>query len=363
MLKSLTALLIALLSYGPAAHATNKLKSEPCWKLMLADAPLPAQLKGEAHENLRKDIFIGAYAPVNELNQLAWKSNKYGFLSENLDVDYDTFILDWIKGGRDINERDANGRTALMHAAATRYSRMTWALLKLGANVDIKDKDGRTAADISVMLSNYENYRTDLWYIQNFLTYRGHYIAGQVWEHFRNRNFKQLESLFAKGVYVDTFDLGLGKSLLTVAAENNDLEMMRFLLKHGANPNFGNRGIWWNNYPVISASAACHKEAIELLLEHGANLNAIGSNSYDVNPVRHAIWDYAFEANDKYPKLEMLEWWLKKGADPNANLERLSEHQRESLKRFMDDAYEMGATKGRREKVEALLRKYNIHLE
>ena len=336
---------------------------KPCSQLLQSQAPIPPALSSQEQEALRTDILMGALRPQNSLMLKAWEPNESGFLIENREFDYQAFILTQIREGLDLNARDPKGRTALMHAASSGYSRMMWTLLRLGADLSLKDKDGRTASDLSMLLRDYDSQRTDMFYVQNYLSYRGYFIADQVMELFKARDFDELGKLFAKGVYVDTFDLGLGKSLLTRAAEDKDLEMMIFLLKQGANPNFGSKDYAQHQYPVLVATSNCHTEAIEILLEHGADLNAKGGAPFDINPVRQVIWDYASEAKNQCPKLEMLEWLLNKGADPNAHLDSLPTHQRQPLDTFIKELYWEPRSQDRRSHIEALLKTRGVNTQ
>jgi hypothetical protein len=53
--------------------------------------------------------------------------------------------LECQKKGKDIDFKDENGKTALMHAVSTGNSNIIEILLLANANVDLKDKDGKTA--------------------------------------------------------------------------------------------------------------------------------------------------------------------------------------------------------------------------
>jgi len=56
-------------------------------------------------------------------------------------------VLQLIAAGANINATDDKGRTALMHAIKADYTPMVRFLLENGADVEIKDKDGRKALD------------------------------------------------------------------------------------------------------------------------------------------------------------------------------------------------------------------------
>lgn len=47
---------------------------------------------------------------------------------------------------KDINQRNDDGRTALMYASLRGYTKIVAALLRAGADLSLTDKDGKTAA-------------------------------------------------------------------------------------------------------------------------------------------------------------------------------------------------------------------------
>ena len=55
--------------------------------------------------------------------------------------------------GREIDDRDARGRTALMIAAEGGHGGIAHLLLARGADPELKDKDGKRAADLTVLTS------------------------------------------------------------------------------------------------------------------------------------------------------------------------------------------------------------------
>ena len=94
-----------------------------------------------------------------------------------------------------------------------------------------------------------------------------------------------------------------GGTPLHVAADRGYLRIVKFLLKHGANPNMKND---YGNTPLHDAAAFGHREVVKLLLEHGADPNI--KNNDGSTPLHHA----AESGNSK-----VVEVLLEHGADPN----------------------------------------------
>lgn len=77
-----------------------------------------------------------------------------------------------------------------------------------------------------------------------------------------------------------SYYLGSGSPLRNAAARGH-IEIVRFLLAHGADPNLNEEGIAPHGGALHAASAGRHFEVATLLLEHGANPNAEVESSAD----------------------------------------------------------------------------------
>jgi uncharacterized protein len=96
-----------------------------------------------------------------------------------------------------------------------------------------------------------------------------------------------------------------GWSALALAAHFGRLEIAQILLDRGANPNAVSRNLNANT-PLHAAVAGNQREAVVLLLQHRANVNAIDSGGW--TPLGLAAHD------GRGPIIEIL---LATGADPN----------------------------------------------
>jgi len=94
-----------------------------------------------------------------------------------------------------------------------------------------------------------------------------------------------------------------GGTPLHVAADRGYLGIVKFLLRHGANPNMKND---YGNTPLHYAAESGNSKVVEVLLKHGADPNI--QNNYGWTPLH-------FVASYGYP--EVVELLLGHGANPN----------------------------------------------
>ena len=162
----------------------------------------------------------------------------------------------FLEHGADPNLPDRDGRTPLMEVFDGRFEldendiRMAELLLKYGADINRKNKRGRTALFYAV---SYRNWRTGV----DFLLKSG----------------ADIQACDKKGIslllYVATRDLP-GNHCFPNKQRNDKtdtVELVEYLLRHGANPNFPDKK---GAVPVMPATG----ELLRCLLENGANPSA-----------------------------------------------------------------------------------------
>jgi ankyrin repeat protein len=118
-----------------------------------------------------------------------------------------------------------------------------------------------------------------------------------------------LQELLARGVNVHQSN-DLGQTALERASAKGDLDIMSFLVAHGADPNyvspskepFGGE----NRSPLVSAAEEGHLPAVELLLAHGAKVNG------GIGETRKT----ALSAAVSNEHVDIVRLLLSKGADP-----------------------------------------------
>jgi len=176
-----------------------------------------------------------------------------------------------LERGADINASTEDGMTALLFAAREGYQEMAALLLERGADPNARDNHGRGALFFAIEARNRERSENP--------------AASAL-----------LEALVITGVDVNAranpddaswvdFD---GETPFLRAALSGDVESMRYLLKHGADPNLGT---WGGTTPLMAAAGITYVPgqtflrpepevlaAIQLCLDTGANVNAANSD-------------------------------------------------------------------------------------
>lgn len=97
------------------------------------------------------------------------------------------------------------------------------------------------------------------------------------------------------------------KTCLMFASQNNDVQLIEYLLEHGAHIDwYYQKGNNIGSTALMFAADGGHLEAVECLLKHGAQVNII-------NDLKQCALHYA--ANSKTNSKEMINALLDKGAD------------------------------------------------
>tara|TARA_B100001248_G_scaffold261195_1_gene251550 strand:- start:2346 stop:3371 length:1026 start_codon:yes stop_codon:yes gene_type:complete len=307
---------------------------------------------------IKQKLYQNAIISTSPIYVLAWKKSQNAFDQYDANFPYKELVSEYIKQGWNIDALDRDGYTLLMHAAASENTYLQMALAELGAKLDIKGPGGKTAAELSLEIRGQP---TSLWYMSKNQSLNGRYVGKEAWKAYRDRDFIKLDHLFEQGLAVDMFELSSGKSLLSLASTQNDLTMMRFLLSHGANPNFGNFNTNNSHLPVMEAAKNFHIEALQVLLQHKADINGLGHSYFDSNTVRQSIWELAHLKQPPVKAYDFFEWLLKNQANPYTNVHQQTKFG--DLQSFLDHAFLYGGTDQlKKHKLEQLLRHYR-HLE
>jgi hypothetical protein len=153
--------------------------------------------------------------------------------SEKGDIKKVTLLLE---NGADVNTKDNDGWTPLMHAAEKGHKEVVELLIEKGADVNTKDNDGWTP-----------------------LMYAS-----------KNNDLEIIRLLLEKGANVNLTDK-YGQTALILASANGHKEVVELLLEKGANVNIQDEDGWT---ALMFASQNGYKEVVELMIENGADVNA-----------------------------------------------------------------------------------------
>ena len=93
----------------------------------------------------------------NDLTLLMWASGPDELVPEPQALEVVSYLLD---AGAHVDDRDDRGRTALMIAAEGGHAQIAALLLARGADLSLKDKAGKRAADLTVLSSLRERLTT-----------------------------------------------------------------------------------------------------------------------------------------------------------------------------------------------------------
>ena len=187
------------------------------------------------------------------------------------------------EAGAGLNEQDADGSTALVLATINTHYDIAAYLLEKGADPNRADKDGRTplyaaadmhSLDTSVIPARKETDKLTSMDLIKLLV-----------DHKANVN-AQLKGKVGGKAYLDGGDttLNAGTTPFVRAARGADLEVMHFLLDHGADPNLK---LDDKNTAIMIAAGIGYREgktrgaesdaieAIKLCMARGGDINAV----------------------------------------------------------------------------------------
>ncbi len=213
--------------------------------------------------------------------------------------------------------RNIYGQTPLHLAAMNCTVKTLSALLNSGFNLNLKDENGKTPYDYAIenekpenadYLESYENsseYRTKY---SRYKIHRAvcnnniHYLFEKInssnvneYDYFGKSAMyyaivlgypKIVELLYKKGANIDKVDEN-NHSALLIATYSENVEIIKYLLIHGADPN----EIYYNRSYLYRAIIRNNLELVTLLVEYGANVNYVDNH-------HRTVYSYAMEYAD-----------------------------------------------------------------
>ncbi len=217
-------------------------------KVMYAQLP-------EAEANSLLDELVKEYGTANVI---LWSSAPIGDLDS---------VKKAIEFGADVDIEVRGSSTPLLSSTQAQHMEIVKVLLKNKADPNKRGKGGETPLSLAVGANNKELISLLL-------------KAGASFTRGGDPTYKEF-------------------SILTVALSQGNLEMVKFLIEKGANPNGG------NGLPLAFSIMLKNSDAIKLLVSNGANINYSGKKGF--RPLMTAV----IEADKK-----IIKTLLDLGADP-----------------------------------------------
>lgn len=146
-----------------------------------------------------------------------------------------------IEAGTDINEPDADGHTPLLIAILNNHDDLAEMLIEKGADVNAADKDGRTPLFTAV--DQHDVDWSDRPFVKETDKLSSFDILKSLVEHKANVNAQLTATSIIKKAAQDSPDrtLSVGATAFMRAARSGDVEVMHYLLDHGADPKLSNK--------------------------------------------------------------------------------------------------------------------------
>lgn len=275
-------------------------------------------------------------------------------------------VKKFLDEGMDVNAKNKSGNTALMEACGTGQEDVISLLLDKGADAKAKNNIGETAASKAIKNRKFNALvvlrKRDVWKLDAEDAVE---ILRYAEADFIKSWFSQLSQENQKGIL----------NWLPRACESGKVEVVRFLLENGADPNQhkglplkicssssgppleaikllldkgANPNLWEKESPLHFAASSARPDVVKLMLEKGADVNArnekgntalmecLGSpGQHSLDPVVKALLEKGANANDKdkngfsalmyaalTARIEAVKMLLDKGADINARNEK-----------------------------------------
>ena len=232
-----------------------------------------------------------------------------------------------LKLGADVNVRQEDGGTPLHIAAFLGRAELAELLIKEGADVNAKNRGGDTPAsglyapwgmvrfmtgmfDIKLEQKKVEAGRKKIAKMLNVNPQsQPTRVADDVWEAAFIGDFDMVKKAISEGMDVNARNPLSGDLMLPAAALMGHIEIITFLLDKGADINARNRD---GNTALHTAAFLGRADAVELLLERGIDVNA--RNNSGGSAMDNATLDWGFtEGILKLIQIEVNEAEVKAG--------------------------------------------------
>ncbi|XP_066137418.1 ankyrin repeat and death domain-containing protein 1A-like isoform X1 [Euwallacea fornicatus] len=179
------------------------------------------------------------------------------------------FLLDTLDDVQ-IDAVDADGQTALYHAAANGHVIIVKRLLEMGASLDKKNKENRTALHEAAQ-GGHEEVTQMLLVKDAAMEARDHQGNTPLHIAVQHQQNRVVQVLLETGADTDG-ENQRGNTALHIAASLGSRGILECLLQHGASLAVPNQS---GNTALHMACQATEVETVEMLINKGANLNCL----------------------------------------------------------------------------------------
>jgi ankyrin repeat protein len=215
--------------------------------------------------------------------------------------------------GTSYNEKD--GATALVAALTSGNDQVVELLLKHGADVN-DERGSQTALETATGLDDEKMLQLILCWNPG--------LGNSVIHAVEKQDFMLVSTLLEAGADINAVDPENGRSALSAAVDKNDIGLVRYLLKEGANPSpksgrNSTRGGSYLHVPLVAAARLGNLDVIDILLLAGADCNQQGKS--------YILWDHfatlnALQAAAAKGNINVVRHLLEAGAELNGPAER-----------------------------------------
>lgn len=238
----------------------------------VVSGPLPSHGAYQPHARRSLESIKVKMTPPEEIPALIDAAVKSGSSLDqeliNATLQGDTNRMEYlIQHGADINAKDVEGMTSLMHAVKTTDLTLINGLLEYGADPNLQDNDGWTAAMHAVRQNDGKVIRLLAKFRADFeqLNLQGFSALGLA---VKDNRANVAVAMLDRGANASVVMGDSGYTPLIIAAKVGNKVMAQTLLQYGAKPNEQNAGGFT---ALMLAAARNDVDMIHLLVKAGAN--------------------------------------------------------------------------------------------
>ncbi len=279
-----------LLDHGAQVNGTNPRGQSPLMWAVSEKNAAAAKLLIERGANVnaktnplppprKLDLIFSAPTPAGGMAALMFAARQNDLAS----------VKTLLDGGADVNLQSADGSTALLVAIINEHNELATYLLEHGADPNLADDKGRAGLYVAIDMRDLE------WSTRPAPPEKdkvdGLQMIQALLKHGANPNARLVKKIPLRGQ--PSFDgrwaNQIGATPFWRAAQSDDVAVMRLLLENKADASIASAdhttplmmaaGVGWSD-GQSHGSTADAPEAIQICLEHGADVNAVNDDGY-----------------------------------------------------------------------------------